>query len=375
MKINASCHFNKMQVALVCNSTFGTDGISMFVLNNHRNYKHENVRYHLIYSSIHVPERIVDGYLRDFEKEGDKAVLIPKENGLMTYAFNLYRYLRSEKIEVLHVHGSSSAVLLELVVATIAGVKKTISHSHNTRGNHVHIHKILRPLVPLFADKLLACGENAGRWMYGKKKNFIIIPNSVQTSQFKFDEAIRQKMRDVLGLADDDLVIGHVGTFTDVKNQLFLLKILKALKNIKEDKHYKLVLIGHGPLFDHVKNESVKMGLADNVLFLGIRSDISQLMMMMDVFCLPSKYEGFPIVAVEAQAAGLPFLYSSTISGEINLTNLTKSLPIDKGVDVWAKAIMHMTNQHHDRNKYADLIRNKGYDIECSARRMEALYY
>lgn len=363
-----------MQVALVCNSTFGTDGISMFVLNNHRNYKHEHVRYHLIYSSIHVSEQIVDGYVKDFKKDGDKAVFISKGNGLMSYAINLYRYLRSEKIDVLHVHGSSSAVLLELVVAKIAGVRKTISHSHSTRGNHVHIHKILRPLIPLFADKLLACGENAGRWMYGKGKDFVIIPNCIQTSRFKFDETIRQKMRKELGLADNDVVIGHVGTFTDVKNHQFLLKILEALKKSGRETHYKLVLIGQGVLFDQVKSESVNMGLADDVLLLGIRSDIPQLMMMMDLFCLPSKYEGFPIVAVEAQAAGLPFLYSSNVSSKIGLTNLAEPLPVDRGVDEWVDAIERVACRPFDRTVYADNIKEKGFDLKYSAEKMESLY-
>ena len=128
-----------LQVALVCNSPFGTDGISMFVIYNHRFFGNEKARYHLIYSLIHNSQEVVNGYVSDWCKDGDKAQFISKGNGALTFAKTLYQYFKKERIDVLHVHGSSAAILLEMVVAKCAGVKKIVTHCHSTGSNHSSI--------------------------------------------------------------------------------------------------------------------------------------------------------------------------------------------------------------------------------------------
>ncbi len=362
-----------MQVALVCNSAFGTDGISMFVMNNHRFFGHENVRYHLIYSSIHSLREVVDGYVQDWCKDGDKSLFISKGNGALAFAINFYRYLKQEKIDVLHVHGSSAAILLEMIMAKLAGVKKIATHSHNTQGNHNTIHKILRPLVNLFADERLACGYKAGQWMYGKKKKFTVIPNCIDTSRYLFDERFRTEARSELGIEENCIVLGHVGMFTEVKNQKFLLQLMHELgRDGKCD--FKLMLIGDGELLENAQKEAKQLSISNNVLFLGCRNDVPRLMMAMDVFCMPSLYEGFPITAVEAQATGLPLLMSDNVSLEVNITDLVKLLPIDQGTELWEKEIKQASKTQHERKSYADRIKAAGYDIIYSAEMLEQIY-
>lgn len=362
-----------MQVALVCNSEFGTDGISMFVLNNHAYFKQEGVRYHLIYSSIHSPENVVEEYVNNFIKDGDRAAFIPKKNGLIKYASKLYRYLKDENIEVLHVHGSSSAILLEILVAKCANVRKIVSHAHSTGSNHAIVHKILRPAVNWFTDENLACGKKAGKWMYGKRGNFKIIPNCIDTAKYKFNNDIRNEVRKELGIDEDILTIGHVGMFTETKNQKFLLCLLDHLKG-KHKCNCKLLLIGHGPLMEEVQKESERLGLTDSVIFLGNRNDVPRIMMAMDVFCQPSLYEGFPIVSVEAQASGLPSLLSRNISPEVCITDLVKLLPIDVGAEPWIAAIMDIFDCMSDRCQYAQKIKDAGYDIRHSSTMLEKIY-
>lgn len=362
-----------MQVALVCNSAFGTDGISMFVLNNHRRLGHEGARYHLIYSSMHSPENVVQGYVDDFCKDGDKAVYIPKKGRMLSYALHLFQYLEREHIDVLHVHGSSAAILLEMVVAKLAGVGKIVTHSHSTSGNHNRIHKILKPFVGLLADERLACGELAGEWMYGKKSCFTIIPNCIDTRRYRYDEAVRSEVRKEMGIDEDTIVIGHVGYFSAVKNQSFLLKLVKRL-NESGNMKYKLLLIGEGSLFDNVKHEAEEMALSEDVVFLGNRSDVHRLMMAMDVFCLPSLYEGFPIVTVEAQATGLPVILSENISKEVGITDLVTLLPVDKGLDCWIEKIGEVQAKSTDRARFSDKVRLAGYDIRHSAAMLESIY-
>ena len=365
-----------MQVALVCNSAFGTDGISMFILNNHRHFKREGIRYHLIYSSIHSPRDVVEDYVKDFMKDGDKAMFIPKANGLIKYAWELYRYLCKENIEVLHVHGSSSAILSEIVVAKMVGVKKIIVHSHNTRGNHIIIHKILRPSVNWLVDEKLACGDLAGKWMYGKHCKFTIVPNCIDTKKYKFNENIRKETRNELGIDEGTIVIGHIGMFTEIKNQKFLLHLIDNLKG-KGNSDYKLLLIGHGPLIEEVQKESELMGLINDVTFLGSRNDVSRILMAMDVFCLPSFYEGFPIVAVEAQASGLPCVLSKNITQEICITDLVKLLPIENSQSLWIEEIekfLNIPKLKERRSFYAENIKNAGYDISRSVSILESTY-
>lgn len=363
-----------MQVAIVCNSAFGTDGISMFVLNNHRFFQHRDTTCHLIYSSIHSAQEVIDRYVQDWRRNGDKVQFISKEHGIGEYIKELCVYLKKEKIDVLHVHGSSAAILLETFIAKLSGVKKVVTHSHNTRGNHNTAHKILRPLVNLLADEKLACGYSAGLWMYGKQHTFTVIPNCIETSLYTFDESVRSKIRKEFGIRDNQIVLGHVGTFTEVKNQFFLLRLLEALK--KEEKSvYKLLLIGYGPLKETLMKECEKLRLCDDVLFLGNRNDVPQLMMAMDVFCMPSLFEGFPIVAVEAQASGLPSLLSNNISSEICLTDLVKFLPIDSGVTAWVEAIEKNVTIFERRFLYAQRIKDAGYDIYHSAQLLEEIYF
>lgn len=362
-----------MQVALVCNSAFGTDGISLFVLNNHRYFKQKGITYHLIYSSIHNSQDVIDGYINDFCKNGDKTQFISKKNGTIEFMKAFFYYLKNEQIDVLHIHGSSSAILLEIIVAKFAGVKKIVSHAHSTGSNHNIIHKILRPFVNMLVKERLACGNKAGSWMYGAHRSFAIIPNGIDTKKYVFDVIVRKEVRDELCFKEKNTVLGHVGAFTEVKNQIFLLHLMKSLKE-RGKKEYKLLLIGDGPLYDYVVKECTRLNLNDSVYFLGNRNDVHRLMMSMDVFCMPSLYEGFPITAVEAQASGLPLLISNNVSSEVCITDLVHMLPIDHGTNLWEEELANILVMQYKREKYATLIKDSGYDIHKSAEMMESIY-
>ena len=209
--------------------------------------------------------------------------------------------------------------------------------------------------------------------MYGKKKQFTVVPNCIDTESYRFNRHVRDDYRIILQLQDDEIVIGHVGKFSDVKNQSFLLKLLDSLGR-RGDKHYKLLLVGHGPLEDQVKEECSSLGLDDKVMFLGNRNDVANLMMAMDVFCMPSLYEGFPIVAVEAQASGLPLLISSNVSPEVKITDIVFFLPIDKGTSEWEDEIIRVADTTRLRDCYDDKIKDAGYDISHSATMLESIY-
>lgn len=363
----------KKNIALICNSGFGTDGISMFVLNNHQFFSHDKAIYHLIYSYTRSDTQVIEAYVNDWCKNDDKSCFIHRKKGLIKFATKLKSYFEDNKIEVLHVHGSSAAVLAEMVVAKWAGVNKIIVHSHNTSSSHNTIHKILRPLVNVFADERLACGKLAGQWMYGKNKKFTVIPNCIDSEKFRFNDSTRKTYRKELGINDEEIVIGHVGRFNYIKNQSFLLELVKSLEKQQPNK-FKLLLVGDGPMVDEVKDKCNSLELEDSVMILGNRKDVANLLMAMDVFCMPSLYEGFPIVSMETQASGLPTIISSNVSTEVKLTDLVSFLPIDRGVELWTDEVVKIVNNSRDRKSYADKIKDAGYDIRRSAKMLEDIY-
>ena len=362
-----------MQIALVCNKVFGTDGISMFILNNHRYFSDKRNRYHLVYPRTRGDEKVIAAYLREFEHQENTTAHVSKDSGMIRFAISFLRYMNKNHIDILHVHGSSSAIVLEALLAKWGGVKVVVAHSHNTRGNHPLVHRLLRPLLNVTTDVRLACGRMAGEWMYGKNRTFRVIPNGIETNKYRYSTKTREIVRKELGITDDAVVIGHVGSFSEVKNQRFLIELIKGYAE-DNNVRVKLLLIGDGILRQELEAECRHHQTSDMVVFAGVRKDVNRLMMAMDVFCLPSLYEGFPIVAVEAQASGLPVIMSSNISNEVCITDLVHSLPINKGIAEWKQTINVITSRNGLRAAYADEVRNAGYDIRHSAIMLESIY-
>lgn len=362
------------RVGIICYKGFGTDGISSFIYNNYKHFSnHSEIKYYLIYPMLIGEPQMVNVHLEEFKKNGDQTICIPKSNGLWQYIKSCMHFIRSEKIDIIHVHGSSASISLELLLCQLIGVKKTIAHSHNTQGNHKFIHRLLVPLVNLLANKKVACGVLAGKWMYGVKEEYAIIPNGVDTRRFIYNDEIRNEIRRELSIEKDEIVIGHIGGFNEVKNQKFIIHILEEL-NRKSKKTYKIILAGRGSLVENTKKKIALLGLDKQVIFLGQRNDIYKVINTFDVFVLPSLYEGFPIVAVEAQASGLPVLLSDTIANEVHITDKVQFLPINQGAKVWAEAIDKVLIDNDSRFKYADTIEKSGFDIRKSAKLLEELY-
>ena len=361
-----------MNVAIICTKGFGTDGISAFITNNYKFFSDNTIHYHLIFPRYIGERELAEQVVRDFYREGTHVVCISKDKLLFRFALELHAYLRTHHIDVVHINGSSSGIILEALISKVAGVRTVITHSHNSRGNHQIIHKMLKPALAKVSDVHLACGILAGQWMYGSE-NYTIIPNGIDTERYLFQGQQRCRLRRALSITDGEILIGHVGGFNEVKNQAFLVRLLYCFFS-KGRRDIKLLLVGRGSMMSDVKIEAERLGVVKNVIFTGQRNDIPQLMMAMDIFCLPSLYEGFPIVAVEAQAAGLPLLVSSTVSQEISLTSLVKFLPIDHGEELWEEAVLDVVKDKTDRAKYARIVEQAGYDIRKSASELEAIY-
>ena len=224
------------------------------------------------------------------------------------------------------------------------------------------------------SDYYLGCSYQAGVDQYGKKvvssEKFKVLNNSIDASKYVYDSEIQRKMKTSLGL-EGKIVFGHVGRFIPLKNHTFLLEVFSEI--VKIEPKAEFILVGRGGLEDKIKRKVQDMKLVDKVHFLGVREDIPELMIMMDGFVFPSIHEGLGIVAVEAQAAGLPCLISEGVPDEAIVTRCVKREQIAAGAKVWAETLLDMYKNIPRINRLEE-IRTANYDIYETVKQLENIY-
>lgn len=317
------------------------------------------------------PEKSV---VEKVENSGCRVVSIPyRKKNIVKYFFALYRYISKEKIDIVHVHGSSAIMSAELIAARLAGCKARIAHSHNTTCENQKADKIFRPFFYRSYTMAFACGQDAGRWMFGKRK-FTIIPNGRNLKKYEYDTEKRIEYRNKLGILSDALVIGHVGRFNRQKNHEYLVRVFSEV--YKKNRNSYLVLVGTGEKVEEIKILVKKLELGKNVIFTGVIENVSDYLSAFDVMLLPSLYEGLPLVVIEWQIAGLPCIVSDTVTKECAITSLVKFESIKKKPEVWANDIRNLTLQNRNDSKEAIFkeIKMTGYDIESGAEKLKNLY-
>ena len=264
------------------------------------------------------------------------------------------KYAKKYQIPVRIIHSHSSAIMA-------AGIKKVMMRC---------MHEWNKCWLAHFATDFWACSDFAGRWFYRKKQmegaHYRFVPNAIDVEKFRFSEDVRQAYRAELGL-NGKFVMGHVGYFHTVKNHMFLLDIFHAL--LKKRPESVLLLIGQGNLKEAVQEKAVQLGIADKVQFLGVRKDVSNLMQAMDCFMLPSLFEGFPVVAVEAQSAGLPcYLAGNGITRQAIITDRCHFLRLEDTPEVWADAIIQGDVKRVDTY---DQIVQAGFELKNAAKQQQ----
>ena len=307
-------------------------GIEAVVMNYYRNVDRTKVQFDFITSNTStLPQK------KEIKTLGGRIFLIPRVKHLKLYKKELKRILTENKYDIVHCHMGTLA-MFPLKVAKKCGIKIRICHAHSTTSKREwkrnFLKKILKPFAKKYATHYFACGNYAGKWLFGKKtfdnKQIYIMPNSINIDKYRFNEGIRQEIRQKYHI-EDKFVIGHIGRFVSQKNHNFLVDVFNEV--LKHRKDVVLLLVGEGPLEEDVRNQVLKLGISENVKFLGVRKDCEKIYQAMDMFVLPSLYEGLPVVGVEAQCSGLPCLFSNTTTDEIIINNNAKMLPLVK--DKW----------------------------------------
>ena len=346
-------------------------GVESVIMNYYRHLDHSKVQFDFICDedSTRIP-------YDEIKKLGGRVFLIPKYQNLPKYLKALGKLLKENQYRIVHSNINTLSVF-PLYAAKKAGVPVRISHSHSTSNpkewKRNLIKNILRPFSKRYATDFFACSEVAGRYLFGNKAfnqgEVKIIHNAIDVDKFKFDEVARKKLRQEFGIKDSTVVIGHVGRFVQQKNHTFLVDVFKEYHEKNPDS--KLLLVGSGPLEDEIKKKVEKLGLKDSVLFLGQRDDINKLYSVMDVFYLPSLYEGLPVVGVEAQAAGLPTIFSNGISSEAIISKNAKIVAVQE-VEAYIKKIDEVTQNNKQRMSAAI---SENMSIKKEAIKLEKLYF
>ena len=290
-------------------------------------------------------------------------------DNMVTYPVRLFKLLRHIKPDVVHSHVHNFSGLV-LMVAAMAGVRTRISHSHSDTRLVESVSKstireaylgMMNALIDRYSTSNIAVSEKAAISLYGKdwqsdSRNKIIYCG-VDYNRFKNVKCLND-YRDELSIPKDAIVIGHVGRIEKPKNHVFMIELIKALRE-KSDKYY-LVLVGDGSLRESVENMAQESGVDIYVKFMGTRSDIPEIMScLFDIFIFPSLWEGLPLTLVEAQFANLPCVISDVVTSECNISS-SFYLPLD--ISKWIEKILLMRKNEishaYDNNKFNLLISN-----------------
>lgn len=292
-----------------------------------------------------------------------------KKNPVRNY-FDIARIVQENHYDIVHRHTGSAFGYFDLRAARHGGAKHLILHSHNNQAGNQPLHVLSNVFLKIPCERL-ACSQEAGEWLFGARQDFKIINNAIDCDKFQFENATRNRVRKELQL-EDKFVIGHVGRFEDQKNHFRMLKIFKAV--LGKYPNSVLILIGIGSLQKQCIDLASNLDISNHILFLGSRTDVPELMQAFDLFLLPSIYEGFPFVLVEAQASGLTSVASTNVPTECNVTGNVHFIDLERTDSEWAEYILKCRNSKRDRSKYAGVMKELGYDINQNARTLCAYY-
>ena len=288
------------------------------------------------------------------------------------------KFLRENKYEIVHIQsGSIYSLMIGAQIAKKAGIKKIIVHSHCGGFKNIKyliIKKISNRYLLKYPTDYWACSELAAKWKFPKKiikeKKYKILKNAIDTDKIYFSKKVRENKRKEL-LIDDKLVFGHIGRFSIQKNHEFLIEIFNEIH--KKNKNSILLLIGTGELEDIIREKVKELELSNSVKFLGVRNDINELLNAMDVFLLPSFFEGLPVVGVEAQATGLPVFTSDKVTKELPISELSFYYSLKLSAEKWSENILNEIN-NIKRINTTNKIKEKGYDVKLAAKLMQKYY-
>ena len=278
--------------------------------------------------------------------------------------------------KIIHGHCSESGYFI-YKEAHKRGIPVIIAHAHNSHAlfdGKWFFRTYFKHAMRKYVTQIFTCGEESACWLAGKKlgKKAILQRNAIDTGKYLYSQYIANLKRADLQIPDDHLVIGHIGRFNKQKNHRFLIDIFHQLVQLHPKAH--LLLVGTGELREEMEEKVQQLGLTSQVHFLGVRTDVPQLLDAMDVYLFPSFMEGLSVAMLEAQCAGLPCVVSDTIPREVEMTDLISFVSLKESPKVWAEIILKRAKKINNREPYPEVIAQAGYDIHRNAEWLQNYY-
>lgn len=354
---------------LMVSNDLALHGISNVIINYYKAIDNEK-----IIIDIAAGKPIEKNFINIKKNNGKIHVLPERKKKPISYYKELYLLMKQNKYDIVHVHGNSSTISIELFVAKIAGIKIRVAHSHNSTCNHLIMHKLLKPIFFKLYTNGFACSEIAGKWMFGNKE-FDIINNGFEVENYRFSLDRRNDLRNRLNLKNS-FVIGHVGCFNQQKNHTFMLDVFKEV--LKNDPNSVMLLVGGGHTKESIKQKVKELNIENNVIFYGETTDVSSLLCCMDTFLFPSLFEGLGISLLEAQISGLPCILSDVVPIAAKLCNQYYELSLtNNSIQEWAECIVKNKINIENRDDFIDSHKDElsSYDISVLSKKLEEKYF
>lgn len=356
---------DKKTVLIINTVGMGYDGMSHVILNYLCHMRVDGLDLHFA-----AQPDISEGIRQTLEQYGTIHYLPRKKKHIWGYICRMNEILRGD-FDLIHIHGNSGTMAIEAFLARLHTVPRILVHCHSTKTSYPLLNRILTPIMKCMATDLIACSRASGEWLYGKS-NYLVLNNAIDLKKYEFNPLVREEVRREFQVGDT-LLVGHIGAFLESKNQPYLVEAFADFH--RRYPNSKLMLAGDGPMFEAVKHQVEQLGLTGSVIFPGRRSDAQRLYQAMDVFVMPSRWEGLPLVMLEAQASGLPVLASDRITRDAACTDRVRFLSIDEAPAVWADALMELVDEKKDRVEgIAQQLRQHGFDITEEAEILRDIY-
>ena len=283
----------------------------------------------------------------------------------------------SHRYDILWSNQNALSHLEFLKLAKKYGIEKRIVHAHCAQAEHFHriIHPINRLFVGKYATDFWACGiEALNHFYHGKERNkALVIHNAIEVEKFLYNQEMQAQLRKEYHIPEDCLVVGQVSRlYEKQKNQSFCVKVFSEI--VKKEPNSRLVFIGRGDT-SFLLNLAEQYGVADKVIFTGLKTNIGEMLNLLDVFFFPSNFEGLPIVLIEAQANGLPVVTASHLPDAKILENFDNQLSLTNSLEEWADKILSVRySRELDNEKVKNQIVEADYEIESATRNLEELF-
>ena len=350
-------------------------GAETLIMNLYRHVDRNNVQFDFVENTT--KEAFFDQEIRSL---GGRIYNCPYYNGKNHFAYVKWwdQFFKEHAAEYTAVHGHLGSTAAIYLRAAKKNGLYAIAHSHNTKGVGFgdFLYRTYAFPTRYIADQFFACSRSAGIDRYGRKvgsdpARCVVLHNSIETKRFAYDPMLREKTRLKLNVSEGEILIGHVGRFVKQKNHSFLIDIFSEV--CKTLSNAKLLLLGKEDAAQEIRRKAEMLGLADRVIFAGVQNDTSPYYQAMDVFVLPSLFEGLPVVMVEAQTAGLPCIISDKVPESCILNDeLVMVCNLSERKERWAECVLAQSEKL--RVDGSGVVAAKGFDILQTAKWLEEYY-